>query len=263
MGILATLGAATNAISLAGSKVSLLAATKALVTQKELDGKEVPEGIQGFLFDIPEIATVNHAAQITDHWVEDLTTVQDHIAIEPIKISLTGKVGELVYTKTRAQAYAETVLNTLGPLGVLSPDLSVEALRAISTAAQLKQSIESVLQQARTLTGLLTGTDVGLNKQQLAYKKFREFFENRMLLTVETPWRTYDNMVIESFEASQDDSTTTVSTFTVNFKQIRTISTTVGTGKLVGRVAQQKAPVVNKGQQQGESVATSWIRWGR
>lgn len=258
MGVLASIGAASQSISIAGSVISLAQATKTLVT-----GTKFPPGIQGFLFDIPETASVTHAAQITDHWIEDNSAIQDHIAIEPIKISLTGKIAELVYTKTQAQEYAEAVLNNLGPLNALSPELSLEAQRAISAAAQLKQAIDSVLNQAKTLTGLFAGVNVGLNKQQIAYKTFRDFFENRGLLTVETPWKTYDNMAIESFEATQDETTTTMSTFTVNFKQIRTVSATINTGQLQGRAKQQKAPVVNKGQQQGNSVFTSLTGFGK
>lgn len=258
MGILATIGAASQSISIAGSVISLAQATKTLVSSKKF-----PPGIQGFLFDIPETANVIHAAQITDHWIEDNSAVQDHIAIEPIKISLTGKVAELVYTKTQAQEYAEVVLNNLGPLGALTPELALEAQRAISAAAQLKQAVDSVLTQAKTLTGLFAGTNVGLNKQQIAYKTFIDIFDNRGLVTVETPWKTYDNMAIESFESTQDETTTTMSTFTVNFKQLRTVSATINTGKLQGRAKAQKAPVVNKGQQQGQSALTTITGFGK
>lgn len=249
MGVLASIGAATDRLSLGGSAISLAQATKTLVT-----GKKFPPGIAGFLFDIPETASVTHAAQITDHWIENNTAIQDHVAIEPIKITLTGKVAELVFTKTAAAAYADVVLNNLKALNVLSPGMSQKATQYIAAAEQLQQSAASVLKQSGTLTGLFQGSQANLNNQQKAYQTFKTMFESRALLTVETPFQTYESMIIESFEASQDDSTVTASTFTVNFKQIRTISVQTGTGKLVGRINAQKSAVVNKGQQQGTSI---------
>ena len=54
-------------------------------------------GIGGFVFDIPDEAKVTLSADITDHWVEDNTTVNDQIAIKPDMIALSGFVGELPY----------------------------------------------------------------------------------------------------------------------------------------------------------------------
>lgn len=252
MGVLASIGTASGNLSLAGSAISLAQATKSLIV-----GNDLPPGIAGFLFDIPETATVAHASQITDHWVEDNTSIQDHVAIEPIKITLTGKVAELVYTKTKAAAYADTVLNNLSALKLLEPGLSQSAAEHISAAEQLQQSAASVLKQAGTLTGLFQGSEANLNNQQKAYQYFKTLFESRALLTVETPFQTYQSMIIESFESLQDESTTTVSSFTINFKQLRTISVQVGTGKLQGRIKEQKSATVNKGQQQGTSIITA------
>jgi predicted alpha-1,6-mannanase (GH76 family) len=261
MGILATVGAATDKVSLGGSAISIAQATKSLVTGKNRE--KLPPGISGFLFDIPETATVNHAAQITDHWVEDNFAIQDHVAIEPMRITLTGKIAELVYTKTQAAAYAESVLNNLQPLKILEPEKSQQAQQYISTAESAVNAVNNVLSQAGTLTGLFQGETAGLNKQQKAYKQIETFFKSRALVTVETPYDTFKDMIIESFEANQDESTTTVSTFTVTFKQLRTVSVQVNTGQLQGRAKEQKAAVINKGQQQGESILARLSGWGK
>jgi len=52
-------------------------------------------GISGFVFDIREDENITLKADITDHFVEDNSTIQDHISLKPIKISLRGFVGDL------------------------------------------------------------------------------------------------------------------------------------------------------------------------
>ena len=57
-------------------------------------------GIAGFQFDIFEEHKSELQAEITDHFVEDNSTRQDHIAIKPERFTLRGFVGELVETKS-------------------------------------------------------------------------------------------------------------------------------------------------------------------
>lgn len=256
MGLLDTMGAISTDVSLAGSAVSLANVTKSLVT-----GKKLPPGIAGFLFDIPQETSVSYSAQITDHWLESNTAIQDHVAIEPLKITCTGVVAELVWTKSKVAEYAETILNNLAPIGILSPSLSLQAQESIAAAEALLNNAQSVLNQAKTLTGLFDGDLAGLNNQQKAFIKFENLFLARTSLTVETPFKTYENMLIESFEGTQNEDTTTQSTFSLSFKQISTVSATRNTGKLVGRIAKQAGPVIEKGTEQGASAAVNTIEF--
>jgi len=53
-------------------------------------------GLNGFLFDIDDSDQVTFESDITDHYVEDNTAVQDHIALRPIQIMLKRFQGEVV-----------------------------------------------------------------------------------------------------------------------------------------------------------------------
>lgn len=252
MGILSTVGAISTDISIAGSAAALATSTKALVTSNKF-----PPGIAGFLFDIPQETSVKYSAQISDHWLEDNSTVQDHVAIEPLSITCSGIVAELVWTKTALATYAETVLNNLSSLNVLSPSVGLQAAQAIATAETLINNAETVLGQANTFFGLFDGEKSGLNKQQKVFQTFEEIFNSKTKLTVETPYKTYENMIIESFEATQDESTVSQSSFSITFKQIRTVSVEVNTGKLVSRMSRQAAPTVKQGTQPGDSLLST------
>lgn len=249
MSILASVGALSGTISAGSSALSVLGLTKALVTPKN-----PPPGIAGFLFDIPETEMVTHTAQITDHYTEENYTVQDHIAFDPLKITLSGRVGELVYRKSAAAKYVEQVLGRLGPLGVLQPGVSTKAAQYISEGERLADSVGSALSELGTLFDIVTGSDPSLNKQQKAFKMFEVFFYGRALLTVQTPWKTYDDMAIETWSADQDNTTVNESTFNVTFKQLRIVKTTTNVGQLKGRIEAQKSDSKNLGKQPGSSA---------
>lgn len=249
MGVVSTLAAATNTVQVGASVLSLVGATKALV--KPLN--EV-EGIDGLLFDIPENEQVNLTAQITDHVVEDNSSMQDHIAIAPVKITLTGKIGELVMTKSRLQSYAETILTILTTLPIISPAMSESAMRAISVAIRAQQAIEQTIKKARDMKALLTGEKIK-TKQQEYYFVIKQMFYGRGLFSVQTPWETFDNMAIESVNFDQDETTNTIMSVTISLKQVTLAQTKTTTGKLKGRIALQKQPEVQKGKARGMSLA--------
>jgi hypothetical protein len=256
MGILDTVGLATNTVAAGSSALSIVGLTKALVTPDN-----PPPGIAGFLFDIPETEQVSHTAQITDHWTEENYAIQDHVAFEPIKITLTGRVGELVYKKSAAASYVSQVIGRLGPLGVLQPSVSQKAAQYISEGERLVNAAESALNEASTLFDVVSGSKPKLNKQQQAFATFQTYFFGRARLTVQTPWKTYQNMIIESWTADQAADTTTESSFTLTFKQLRIVSSTINVGILKGRIKPQKAEPVNLGKQQDKSAAITAAEW--
>jgi len=250
MSLLNTISGASGLIGVGSSALSTIGLGAALITPQK--GKR---GIEGFLMDIPISETVNYNAQITDHYVEDNTFIQDHVAIEPIKITLVGKVAELVVSKPAALAFASAVSERLAPLGVFSPGQRQKATDAIATAAVALSAIDSATAALNDLGGLFSD-DLGKNKQQNAFKKFEGWFNTRAIISVETPWRTYTDMIIESWSAEQGEESIYESTFTLNFKQMRFVSTSINTGKLFGRVKEQSAVEVPKGVP-GQTATTS------
>lgn len=54
-----------------------------------------PRGIAGFLFDYDAEQFMELVAEVTDHFIEDNTTLQDNIALLPERITVRGSVAEL------------------------------------------------------------------------------------------------------------------------------------------------------------------------
>lgn len=249
--VLNTISGVTSAINVGGSALSLLGMGSALIkTQKK--------GIDGFEFDIKVTENVTMNANITDHYTEENASVQDHIAFDPIKITLVGKIGELVHYSPAGLAFLNAAIDRLQPLGVLSPAQGAQAKRYLSAASQVNTALDTLKKTWSNLSDVISNTP-SLNKQQEAFKKLKEFYDKRALLSVETPWQTFQNMAIENFTADQDESNVMETTFTITFKEMRFVSTKTFEGKLFGRIAEQAAPVTAKGTQptQNKSIGAS------
>lgn len=254
MSFLASAAAASSAIQVGGSALSLVSAGKALLFRDKLQ-----PGIAGFIFDIPINEQVQFSSQIPDHYLETNVAVQDHISLEPTKITLTGLVGELIFSKSGIETYLQQVLDRLAPLGVLTPEQSETAARYLSEFSRFQSAVESAIGQLDNLAGMFLD-GFGKTKQQKAFYILTQLRDSRAILTVETPWKTFESMAIESLSFEQDESTKDMTTITVTFKEMRFVETKSLKGELKGRIEAQKAEVSNKGNAKGESVALSFVK---
>lgn len=243
MSILNTISGAAGAINIGGSALSLVGMGAAL-----LKGNNLKRGIDGFLFDIPLTDNVSYSANITDHYAEDNTFIQDHIGLDPVRITLTGKIAELVYTKQQTLTFLSAMVDRLAPLGVLTPKQSLQAQKAISTANQAVSAFDTLKKTYSNLADIFAN-EPSKNAQQKAFAQLESMFKGRSLISVETPWKTFSSMAIESFSADQDAESLMETTFTISFKEMRFVSTKTNVGTLVGRIASQASDISNKGVQ--------------
>ena len=266
MSLLDGISTGTNFLSAGSSALGLVDSTKALL-------KKNIKGIQGFLFDIPQNEELTLTAQITDHFVESNWTAQDHIAIEPIRVRLTGMLGELVYSKDAGESYVSEALDRLGPLGVLGAAGSSKTREYLSQYNRTKQAVINAIKVAEKLgvPGLDSLTGVTSDgRQQAGYQTLKKWFGDRSLLdpatgsnkrellTIETPWDTFSNMAIESMVFSQDESTKDYSTVEITLKEIRFTTVVLATGILDKR--KMGGPVVTKVSNGTPQDTTSGLR---
>ena len=244
--LLSATSGATSLVQKGGSILSLAGATAALVKPQN-----TVKGIDGLVFSIPENETLQLQAAITDHAVEDNSMRQDHVTIQPIRVTLVGKVSELVLTKSKIEQYAETVLNALTTIGVLSPAFSTSAAQTLARLQRTQQATEQTLNKLNNIKDIVSGNPTR-TKQQQYYLEIKQFFYGRSLLTVETPWETFENMAIESVSFDQDETTSEWTSVTVSLKQITLAKTKQLTTEIKGRIKIQKAAVSEKGTVRGK-----------
>lgn len=247
MAVLNSISGVSNSILVGGSALTLIPAGVALISNIfTSEDKRPVKGIDGFLFDINMTENATYSAQITDHYTEANYSIQDHAAFDPVKVTLTGKVAELVYTKKAGLAFLSAAIDRLSPLGVISPAMGTQARQYISAVDQLTSAVGSAKKVLNSIYDIFAD-DPSRNAQQKAFYVFEQMFLGRSLLSIETPWKTYKNMMIENWTADQSEESIYETTFTLTFKEMRFIGTETNVGTLVGRVEAQKAAPQDKG----------------
>ena len=201
-------------------------------------------------------------SDITDHYVENNTSIQDQVALRPEMITTHGFIGELNDIAPAALQPLQTIADKLTIINAYTPVLSTTALIAYNEAFQAYQLGANAVGSAVAAWSSLTGTggesvigSTGIqtqpnqNKQQTAFQQFYGYWRNRTLFTVQTPWAVFQNMAIQSLKAIQDEKTNIITDFEVSFKMIRFASTTAVTLPTTqqGRLQNQSSPLVNNG----------------
>jgi hypothetical protein len=211
-------------------------------------------------------------SDITDHYVEDNTAVQDQIALKPVMITTQGYIGELNDIPPNSLlAAAQTLANKLSIISGYLPSISATALIAYNEAVFVYNNAlalaNSAVSAATAIGGVLGNTTPGINgesvitgsgiqtfapnqnKQQTAYQQFYGYWSNRILFTIQTPWAVFENMAIDTLRAIQDAETNVITDFEVTFKQIRyaiTSSTdlpgSINPENATGQLAAQSSP---------------------
>ncbi len=193
----------------------------------------IPEGVAqigSFAFDYRENEEEDMEAEIPDHWLEDNTAAHDHIAVKPVRVTLSGYVGELVLpaltlkTILGALTAATNLLSQLPVfLGAQTPGNTQAIEQAISQAqsvvVQVGQTIARAAQLSNLLSGLLSGPS--RNRQQQAFVQLKAYWQAGIIFTVHTPFETLTNMAIESIRVVSPPESKDWAKFVVRMKQLQ------------------------------------------
>jgi hypothetical protein len=207
--------------------------------------------------------TVALESDITDHFIEDNTALQDQIALKPEVITTHGFIGELNDVAPPQLQAVQAVADKLTVVGAYTPGLSETALLAYNQAFQLYQVAQNAINSAVSAWSTITGaggesvigsgglaSQPNQSKQQLMFQQFYGYWRNRTLFTVQTPWAVFQNMAIQRLRAIQDAETNVITDFEITFKMIRIASTQISIfdpSNLQGRAAVQGSGVTDLG----------------
>ena len=230
-------------------------------------------GIAGFKFHLPQTEVIKLENEITDHFVETNSPIQDHIAQKPITITLTGLVGDYFYSVNQIEDMLSRVVTTLTIVKEFLPKISAATAAAkagklsLSSLNPFKSNTQN--QNANNQTTTVAMSDFStmdlfalfqnLYKLKSAQAKAYTFFEclwkSRGLCTVETTWKRFNNMAVQSITAKRDNNAD-ITDFSVTLKQITTVSTLTETlEEYKNRMEQQASSVVDKGEDKGEKIS--------
>jgi hypothetical protein len=193
-------------------------------TQATVEIKNAP-GIKGWVFDITNEESIELRSDITDHFTESNSYINDHIVNQPEKVTLSGLVGELVYEPPRGlEAAAAALENKLEIVEAFAGDLTPGAVQAAQGAVGAVESAVSqanqVLDRAQNVLTQFSGDDQTPTRQAKAIGELFALWKSKQLVTVQTPWKFYTNMIIESIRVTQGE-TISETDVSVSLKELR------------------------------------------
>lgn len=195
-----------------------------------------PEDIRSevYIFDTRGEESATLESDITDNWVEDNTTMQDHIGLKPLTITLRGYVGELtnkpdVDLQQLEQKYLHLSKNepqlSLAALNPFLPTLTTQAQYVVNRAEEVYGIYKKANRNVDRLEDRMAGVSVpDVSNQQKVWGRFYDIWKKRSRVTVYTPFGVYNSMAILYLNARQDDDSSYISEFSVTFKEIRIAS---------------------------------------
>lgn len=217
-------------------------------------------GIAGFIFDITDNDSIQFQSDITDHFIEDNTAINDHIALKPEIIKVTGFTGELTNRVSTGIAVFELIVEKLEIISEYLPITTISLQNAYSDVKSAYETVNNAEQGVENLYNLFLNNDPEdkITNQSKAFSYFYSLWLGREIFTVDTPLKTFTNMAIENMEVIQAESNS-ISEFNITFKKLR-FSKAVVVNNNQGRRINQLNELIDKGSQRGEEKNRSLIK---
>lgn len=229
-------------------------------------------GIAGFKFNVPQSEQVRLENEITDHYVENNYAIQDHIARKPVVITLSGLVGDYFYTVNKIEDALALITPTITLVKELIPQITnVVQRQKINFSNEQKQKL--VKQEDGSYKINVNGKqyEYEFNSMDLftlfqslyklkspqtrAFIFFEAMWKSGARFSVETTWKRYDNMVVQSVTPKRDNNAD-ITEFTIVCKQMEFATSKVETlEEYKNRTQLQKATATNKGAVKGTQIS--------
>jgi hypothetical protein len=183
------------------------------------------QGINGYVFDGIDFEEIGLESDITDHYLENNTAIQDHIALKPEKITVKGYVGEVVSSENNnVIPYFPNINSKIQLLSDYFPKYTSQSQTIYN---QLQNTYQSVMQVKQTANDFYNkffkGNDIATvdTKQSKIFNFFYQMWQNRQIFNVETYAKTFENMAILNMNYAQIGDQKMMSEVSITFKQIR------------------------------------------
>lgn len=201
--------------------------------------------ISGFIFDIIEDDEITLDSDITDHYLETNASLQDHIALKPIRFTVKGFVGELVNVDQQQAEQIFQSVKTLTTVGGFLPQFASQSAQFYATINSVSSQVSQYINQAKNFASVFSLTSTTSTKQQQAYAFFYNMWKSRQTCIVETPFDILLNMAIEKICVIQRGESKMISDFSITFKQMNFTNSTTTAQNLINNLGAWDNSLVN------------------
>lgn len=229
-----------------------------------LDSSSTQEvGIGGFTLFARVSDSTAYETQSPTSTVEDGSYIGDHLINAPIKINISGEVSD-VFIKRAPVSASQSRLPAIAAISSFLPRRTQSQARRVVTfaisASNKYKALSARFQAGRAGSAPLTDGSAGGKPIR---EQFVDFIESihygRQLVTIGMPFRTHENMAINSVTITRDNQRNAL-TFTLTAQKFRIAKTLFSDvsefyKKPAPAVKSQVGPVANKGVQSPKSGA--------
>lgn len=190
---------------------------------KKKDEKQTV-GIGGFNLDVRFESNINFTMVAPENYVEDGSVINDHIVNDPITISINGEVAD-IHIKPK---FDDFVLETV------REKVQFKVINTVLTKQQqqrIQKVVDKVSNAFKTANKVIDIYDRFINRNETkssvrtSQDDFFDYIEsiylNKKLITIEMPFRNYENMLITSLSISKDNSTNQKLKYSLTAKEVR------------------------------------------
>lgn len=181
----------------------------AVLFSEAVSGSKFPQMLLFSQFGQANTSSLSLTSQVTTHYTEDNYHINDHWALDPIKFTLTGLIGEIIYrpSKNWSNKAEKAFIDYLKPLSVISPTFDSYTQSAINITNAVEESYrryENIAKKALRTIGI--SESVKSTNQEFVISQLETLRENRQLVTIHTPYGKYTDMAIVAINANQENS---------------------------------------------------------
>jgi hypothetical protein len=233
---------AQAAVSAAAAAKNISAGLASYFNQEKSTRTLLAKDIGGFEFSYIGEERVEAETEITDHYTENNTFIQDHAALRPQIVTCRGFVAELSQTARAAQGlFGLGVLpSVLGPILPYVGQYRPGAAAVVANVANVAMTVDQQLNQAAAVgksVMKLFGAQAQ-TKIQEAFDRLDSLRRQQYTFDVVTPFATFSGMLIQRITLISPEQTRGWADITVTLKEIRYVPTESGPNFANGRLDQ-------------------------
>lgn len=185
-------------------------------------------GIGGFVFTQARETSVSLQSEITNHFVENNSTIQNNIGLKPVTLQLSGYIAEKSFKKT-TETQLQKGVKIVTTVASFAPLLTQGARQAKQIWQSGKANKNGVLDFLKG--NVNNGVDIfntfrtlliPLTEQAKAYNYFYALWQAKQLVALETPYRFFSKMAILNVSMVQGEKSKSISEVSITLQEIRT-----------------------------------------
>ena len=190
---------------------------------KKKDEKQTV-GIGGFNLDVRFDSSINFTMVAPENYVEDGSVINDHIINDPITLSISGEVAD-IHIKPKFDDFVLETIREKVQFKVINTVLTKQQQQKIQSVVDKISSVVKLVNKGFDIYNRFNNRNKPISKVRTVQDDFFDFLEsnyiNKRLITIEMPFRNYENMLITSLTITKDNSTNQKLKYSLSAKEIR------------------------------------------